>query len=164
VDLAEQWPAATISAPDRSTDIRAAPWRLFLAAVRRQLAVIKVEGESMAPTLNHGDRVFVRTTKLDRVRPGDIVVVSPSLGDRPPDVPLRYGPHLIIKRVLAVPGDPIPRHPAPLFGDLPDPVVPAGRLLLLGDNPAASQDSRQLGYFRGDGWLGAFIRRLDSKR
>jgi len=155
--------ASTIGTSERPADIQAALWRLFPAALRRQLAVITVGGDSMAPTLNHGDRVFVRTTKLDRVRPGDIVVVSPSLGDRPLDVPLRYRPHLIIKRVLAVPGDPIPRHIAPLFADLPDPVVPSGRLLLVGDNLAASQDSRQLGYFRGDGWLGAFIKRLDSK-
>jgi signal peptidase I len=40
--------------------------------------------------------------------------------------------------------------------------VPAGQLVLLGDNRAASTDSRHWGYAPVDRVLGVVVRRLDS--
>ncbi|MCQ0009633.1 S26 family signal peptidase [Actinomadura madurae] len=42
-----------------------------------------------------------------------------------------------------------------------DVTVPDGRLLVLGDNPDRSLDSRHYGYLSGDGVLGVVVRRLE---
>jgi signal peptidase I len=39
-------------------------------------------------------------------------------------------------------------------------MVPPGQLVVLGDNAAWSQDSRQIGYIPGDRLLGIVMRRL----
>lgn len=57
----------------------------------------------------------------------------------------------MIKRA-AIPGDPLPAGlPAMLAGDAQ---VPAGKLVVLGDNSKSSIDSRSLGYVPGDRLLG----------
>ncbi|WP_414171053.1 S26 family signal peptidase [Streptomyces diastatochromogenes] len=53
----------------------------------------------------------------------------------------------MIKRVLAVPGDPVPVEKVPILSSFPGDRVPAGKIVVLGDNFAASFDSRQVGYF-----------------
>jgi nickel-type superoxide dismutase maturation protease len=77
----------------------------------------RVEGESMAPALSPGERVFVNRAVywFSRPRPGDRVVVR---DPRQPD-------RLLLKRI-----------------DRPD---GSGGWLVLGDNPHASTDSRQFG-------------------
>ncbi|MEU6957831.1 MULTISPECIES: signal peptidase I [unclassified Streptomyces] len=78
---------------------------------RRSLVVVSVQGTSMEPAVVDGDRVLVRRRRLRRVKVGDIVVLEP-----PPDGPYRSaaeaGPDgrvWNVKRVAALPGDPLPR-------------------------------------------------------
>jgi signal peptidase I len=89
----------------------------------------------MEPTLRSGDRVLARRTVLDRVRAGDIVILS-SAARRTDGV---------IKRAVAVPGDPIPRATVPALADVAEPTVPAGKVVIVGDG-SQSSDSRQHGY------------------
>jgi signal peptidase I len=120
----------------------------------------------MEPTYHHGDRVLVR--RGGTPTPGQVVVVEqPASGHRahrgggPPAgagaVPDRQW---VIKRVAAVPGDPVPRERVPALGDVPEDRVPAGKLVLLGDNHDASLDSRRIGYFSAESILGAVLRPL----
>ncbi|GAA3250241.1 signal peptidase I [Dactylosporangium siamense] len=117
----------------------------------RRFVVVTVDGGSMLPTFSDGDRVLVRRTTLGRIRTGDVVV-------------MRYtpGPHTIhhvIKRAVAVPGDPVPRDRVPPLADVPEPAVPPGRLVLLGDSPI-STDSRHYGYAEERHLLGVVVRRM----
>lgn len=117
--------------------------------VRRRLwFVIKVESASMAPTLMPGQRLATRRQgKARPVHRGDIVVVnSAELG----------GP--IIKRAVGLAGDRVvvgtdgrvqvdgrdldERYVTHRGGSARTFDVPAGHLLLLGDNRAASSDAR----------------------
>ncbi|GAB3151870.1 S26 family signal peptidase [Microbispora hainanensis] len=132
-------------------------------AARRTLRVVEVHGESMEPGLRSGDRVLVRTLRpgrpgpsRGRVRRGDIVVISrvgPGQG-----VTLDGGTNLVIKRAAAVAGDPVP----PGFEALGETRVPPGRLLVLGDNPSRSTDSRQWGLLPESRITGVVIRRLNA--
>lgn len=66
----------------------------LLAFLRTQYLLVLVAGESMEPTLHHGDLAVVsrsacRTTPLRR---GDVILVQ-------------YGPELMVKRLVALPGD-----------------------------------------------------------
>lgn len=124
--------------------------------VRRNLVVITVVGTSMRPAIEPGDRVLVRRAGIARVRRGQLVVAVPG---RPPRVITHRDPLLMIKRVLAVPGDPVPRTQVPALRTVAETVVPSGRLVLLGDNPAGT-DSRQLGYFHGESLIGVVVRGL----
>ncbi|NJP24126.1 S26 family signal peptidase [Microbispora hainanensis] len=126
-------------------------------AARRSLRVVEVHGESMEPSLRSGDRVLVRTLRTGRrVRRGDIVVISrvgPGEG-----VTLDGGTNLVIKRAAAVAGDPVP----PGFEALGETRVPPGRLLVLGDDPSRSTDSRQWGLLPESRITGVVIRRLNA--
>lgn len=53
----------------------------------------------------------------------------------------------MIKRVLAMPGDPVPVARVPILSSMPGKRVPAGKVVVIGDNPSVSFDSRQVGYF-----------------
>ncbi|WP_423247374.1 S26 family signal peptidase [Streptomyces decoyicus] len=53
----------------------------------------------------------------------------------------------MIKRVLAMPGDPVPAGRVPILSSLPGERVPAGKIVVVGDNSSVSFDSRQVGYF-----------------
>jgi nickel-type superoxide dismutase maturation protease len=89
-----------------------------LVASRRALDVVEVEGSSMAPALQPGDRLLVEAVTY-RFRPplaGDVVL---ALDPREPSREL-------IKRVAAVDGS-------------------AGTIVLAGDAPHASTDSRSFG-------------------
>ena len=128
---------------------------LVVVTVRRRVVVVSVAGLSMAPTLAPGDRVLVRKVPVGRVRRGDVVVVrelAPCRRDGP------AGPRWVVKRVAALPGDPAPSYlPSWARGDG---VVAAGTLVLLGDNPAVSRDSRQVGGIPAERLLGVAVRRL----
>ncbi|MEU5567099.1 S26 family signal peptidase [Micromonospora musae] len=115
---------------------------------RRHLMLVSVVGRSMEPTLRPGDRVLARRLPLARVRSGDVVVVvAPAeMTARHPTQPGAGGSGLAIKRAHAVPGDPVPVERVPLLRERPEREVPPGHLVVLGDNPPFSYDSRECGY------------------
>lgn len=100
-----------------------------LLVLRRQLLLVTVEGESMEPTYAAGDRLIVRRT-------------TPATD-----------PPLLVKRAVALPGDPVP-------GGIPVPdrMVPAGRLVVLGDNADRSADSRGRGFIPATDVVGVLLR------
>ncbi|MEU2281573.1 S26 family signal peptidase [Streptomyces sp. NPDC013178] len=144
--LAASWPSST-STPSHGSR----PGRLTGCLARllgRHLVLVTVRGRSMEPTYYNRDRVLVArgTTALrDRV----VVVADPHEEEG-----------FLIKRVLATPGDPVPRDRVPALSRVPEQQVPSGKLVLLGDNPDQSLDSRQIGYFSGSGVLGSVLLRV----
>lgn len=125
----------------------------WLLVLRSRLLVVTVHGVSMEPTYRSGDRLLVRRAGLNHVRAGQVVVVqvdSASPGDP-------TGGRMV-KRAVAVPGDPVPpRIP------VPGPRVPADSLLVLGDNLARSNDSRRLGYLPADALIGVVLRPIGPR-
>ena len=134
--------------------------------LRRRLTAVTVTGDSMMPTLAPGDRVLVRQARLGQLRRGQVVVMEmPGLAGDPAG-PLRGRARhreWAIKRIAAVPGDPLPAGCLPATADPSGRIVPPGKLVVVGDNAAWSQDSRQLGYFPGDRLLGVVVRRLPGR-
>jgi signal peptidase I len=131
---------------------------LCLARVRRAFLVVVVAGSSMWPAYRPGDRVLVRRAAAHRIRRGQVVVLrypdragrrSPRSTGSVPDRPL-----WIIKRAVALPGDP---YPVPAS---PGPRVPVGWLAVHGDNAAASDDSRKFGLVPAGSVLGTVVRRM----
>lgn len=126
---------------------------VWLVMLRRRLIVVTVHGVSMEPTYFSGDRLLVRRSPLKRVRTGQIVVVQGG-----PGTPGDPTAGRLVKRAVAVPGDPVPSQIS-----VPDPVVPEGSLLVLGDNPARSNDSRRLGYIPADALIGVVLRPIGQR-
>ncbi|MGH3914255.1 MAG: signal peptidase I [Pseudonocardiaceae bacterium] len=122
--------------------------------LHRRLITVTVSGHSMTPTLLPGDRVLVRRRPVRQVGRADLVVFAR---------PRTAAPAWMIKRVLAVPGDPVPRREVPVLWGYLEARIPANRLVVLGDNPADSYDSRDFGYLRGEKVLGVVVARLRSR-
>lgn len=122
----------------------------WLLVLRSRLLVVTVHGVSMEPTYHSGDRLLVRRAKLDRVRAGQVVVVR--VDTTTPDDPTQGR---MVKRAVAVPGDPVPPQIP-----VPGPRVPVDSLLVLGDNSARSNDSRRLGYLPADALIGVVLRQM----
>ncbi|GAA2353345.1 S26 family signal peptidase [Dactylosporangium salmoneum] len=129
--------------------IPAAAAALAVVVLRRRYLVVDVTGPSMTPTYLDGDRVLVRRVRGDKVRPGQVVVLEG------PRLPRAEPLGLLLKRVTAVPGDAVPAYVtgAPAL-------VPAGKLVVLSDNPAAGVDSRSVGLFSAAGVAGVVLRRM----
>lgn len=134
--------------------------------LRRRYAVVDVIGVSMSPAYHPGDRVLVRRVPGTAVRRGAAVVFEPdygtedAAGPRPrvrSDAAIK-GRSWLLKRAVAVPGDPVPRHEVPALRDVPEAAVPPGCLVVLGDNPPASLDSREFGYVAAERVLGVVVR------
>jgi signal peptidase I len=120
--------------------------------LRWQLLVVTVQGLSMTPTHRDGDRLLVRRRQPGSLRPGQAVVVD--LVPHSNDVSGRV--RRIIKRVAAVPGDPVPDGV-----DWVGALVPPGKLVLLGDNSARSTDSRQFGFVDARRVVGVVVWSID---
>jgi signal peptidase I len=136
--------------------------RRFLA---RRLASVTVHGRSMEPSYHEGDRVLVRRIRTPVV--GQVVVVEqPGVDGQWLDPPLCAGAdstqlsdrRWLIKRVAAVPGDAVPRVGFPALAHVGEDAVPAGNLVLVGDNRRLSLDSRRIGYFPVQRVLGIVMR------
>ena len=101
----------------------------------------------MSPTYVNGDRLLVRRGSECQV--GDVVVF-----DHPGGI---FGsPPMLVKRVAAVAGDPVPEPVRPRVGVSP---VPTGSIIVLGDN-GHSLDSRSLGYIDTRTLRGVVVRQL----
>lgn len=131
----------------------------------RRLASVTVRGRSMEPSYHEGDRVLVRRVRTPAA--GQVVVV-----EQPGTDGQWLGPSLsagagnarlsdrrwLIKRVAAVPGDPVPRAGFPSLAQAEEDAVPPGKVVLVGDNRRLSLDSRRIGYFPADRVLGVVVR------
>jgi len=147
-------PAAPVdAAASVATLIAVATAALAAISARRGYVVVTVCGDSMAPALRDGDRLLVRRTRRRGPRRGEIAVFAQPLG-RTVD-----GLEWLVKRITAVPGDPTPAEVLPVVGTA---LVPAGHLVVRGDNPH-SQDSRHFGWVRFDTLLGVVVRPLTRR-
>ncbi|GAB3933746.1 S26 family signal peptidase [Kribbella albertanoniae] len=145
-----------------------------LFAASRRPALVRVAGQSMTPTLADGDRLLAwRRSRPLRV--GDIVVLEAPypVGVVPHSVAGALDPppwqtrpasageldrRWIVKRIVALPADVVPPEGAGRL--VAGTEVPPGCLVVVGDNPAQSYDSRQAGFVPADRVLGLVIRRL----
>ncbi len=134
--------------------------------LRYRVVRVTVRGSSMAPVYEDGARVLVH--RGGRIAVGRVVVLErPARGvtwplpsvDRATSSRTVAARQWIIKRVAAVPGDPAPLDRMPALDRTAGPLVPPGRLVLLGDNPLNSYDSRQAGYFPVERVLGTVVGR-----
>lgn len=149
--------------------------------LRRRYLVITVAGVSMEPAYRDGDRVLVRRTSPAAVRRGQVVLLAGSLTEMWPEMAAEAAlaadprvptgmpalpardpadePFRMVKRAAAVPGDPVP-HEVAASRQLTGRVVPDGCLIVLGDNAAASRDSRHFGYVPREWLVGVVVRRI----
>jgi signal peptidase I len=100
---------------------------------------VVVRGHSMSEVLADGQRVLARR---DRQMPkaGDLILFRPSSGYQP----VGDDSELLIKRVIALAGDP---RPAQFADTALQPIVPTGYLAVAGESRLVrSMDSRSIGY------------------
>jgi signal peptidase I len=133
---------------------------LTVALLRWRYAVVTVHGASMEPDLADGDRLLCRRCGLRRLRRGQLVIFrEPDLGEcrRPAWLTGAARDKWVIKRVVAIPGDPVPDAVREAVGGTD--TVPSGAVVVLG-NALRSTDSRQWGFIPARNVLGTGWRRL----
>ena len=129
----------------------------LLAAARALFVVVTVKGASMAPTYQPGQRLLMMRRPPARPRVGSVVVF------RLPQSERQGGPGrnpLVIKRIAAVQGRPIPPSVLQAVGARAGDLVPEGQLVLLADAAGLSGDSRTWGYIPATSIRGVIICRL----
>jgi signal peptidase I len=118
---------------------------------RSRALVVRVTGQSMLPALDDGQKLLAR--KTSRVpATGTVVVVKPFDGSL-----------LVVKRVAATAGEAVPPEVAERAGVPPGDVVPPGSLVVLGDNAAASVDSRTWGLLPASSVVAVVVRKMRVK-
>jgi signal peptidase I len=142
-------------------------WNYFPTWLDKRIERFEIPSESMLPTLQVGDRVFVKKSGNYRPKRGDIVIfqtpekvkeLDPASGD------------FFIKRVIGVAGDKIQVHQGQVYLDeqrleepytpeladyeLPSLIVPPKMLFVLGDNRTHSFDSHAWGFLPEDHLVG----------
>lgn len=146
---------------------------LFL--IRSYLVVVTLSGQSMYPTLQHGDRVLaIRRWPVRWVRRGQVVLVWPWL---PSDTRLRslQEVEIYIKRVVAVAGDSITTSITDLYPDMRQEqvvshdangrrewVIPASHIFVRGDNLLGGYDSLTWGPIPVHTVLAVILMKLSS--
>jgi signal peptidase I, bacterial type len=117
---------------------------VFIVLLLSTFRVAVVHGSSMAPTFVDGQMVVVSRILWPRgLHRGDVVLI-------------RRGNSVLIKRVFRLPGEVLDRRTAARFtaamdyfeptGNHDAPLkVPKGQIVVLGDNLAVSDDSREFG-------------------
>lgn len=108
---------------------------------RRRFLLVTVVGHSMAPTYRDGQRLLLRR---GRYAVGDVVMFAA------PDS-AGFDVDWLVKRAVALSGDPVPPDIATLTGAR---TVPRGRLVVRSD-AAEGLDSRQLGFIDSRDVIGA---------
>ncbi len=106
---------------------------------RRALWSIEVEGRSMEPTLRDGQHCVAESLSycIRAPRRGEIAVIA---WDAPP---------YAVKRIVGVPGERVA-----VRGEDPPRLLDAVEYFVLGDNRAASVDSRVIGPIKRDAIIG----------
>jgi signal peptidase I len=112
-------------------------------------------GLQAAGYAERGDRLLVRRTT--RVRRGDAVVFRNPLPFGDGDAALAW----LVKRVSALPGDPVPPDVRDIVGTPDGGLVPSGSLIVRGD-AARAQDSRHFGYVPELSLLGVVLTRAPA--
>jgi signal peptidase I len=131
-----------------------------IVLLRSRFVVVRVTGVSMEPVLREGQRVLVRRVGVGVVQRGDIVVFAlASVRMKQPG-----DPPWMVKRAVAISGDPIPYESISSSSIAERTHVPAGQIVVRGDNPIRSFDSRQAGFIDGSALLGVVVRELRSER
>lgn len=100
---------------------------LSVRALRARVTPVRVTGSSRAPGFADGDRLLVRRTQ--RVRLGDAVVFRNPLPFGDGDEALSW----LVKRVSAMPGDPVPPEVRAVVGASDGSLVPPGSLVVRSD-------------------------------
>lgn len=133
----------------------------LLLTVRRRFVAVEVRGVSMLPTYAPGDRVLVRRVAARGLSRGQVVVFEAAGPEGWPTGPLPP-PHAAtwsIKRLAALPGDPVPAGVLRAVAAEEGATVPEGSLVVVGDG-TDSADSRIWGYLPADRVLGVVVRGL----
>lgn len=143
--------------------------------LRRRYLAVTVTGTSMVPAYDDGERVLVRRARIGALRPSHVVVFvgTPNETWRGADTSAKQAmpsdrpagmPRHTIKRVLAVPGDPVPRDVCPALREVTESAVPRGCLVVVGDAPHQSYDSRHYGYVPAELLVGITVRKMRLPR
>ncbi|WP_222853547.1 S26 family signal peptidase [Fodinicola acaciae] len=135
-----------------------------VAVVRHTLVVVTVHGPSMEPSLHDGERLLARRATAHLPAVGELVVFAPLMENGQP-VPASMpasGRLWLVKRLVAGPGDPVPPGLGPALSAVAGQPVPAGHMVVVGDNGAESVDSRQEGFVAVDRVRAVVVRRLVS--
>lgn len=139
---------------------------VVIFAYRRHFVVATVDGLSMSPMLQPGDRLLVLTRQCMQIRREALVLVDPPPLPRWGDLaPTGSFPRQkwMVKRVAAIPGDPRPAtFPTSVAAFADTQRVPPAHYYVLGMHPQ-SLDSRTWGYVSAHQIVGRVITRLPAR-